>query len=508
MKSKNDKRSNLELNNVSPMFSKYASLIKDFAIKSREIIVWYRNNDDFETKQYFWCNDTLSNKIGVNRDSSTGLILSKDYYDSFVLDEEGLELIEKLKIARDKITSDETCDKVSYIVKVKNKDSNEIFYLDFILEVFERYDDGSLKVWGGNGVDVTSDFLQNKELEYYATHDSSTNLYNRMFINEYIKSSKMPSTYGVIVFDLDGLKIVNDAFGHREGDEVIKLIADLLKSVYKKGVVARIGGDEFLVIAPFSDKEYFIKRMELIQHKLNQNNEKHIIDIGLSSGYKIVENNNISYEEAFKTAESIMYSTKLVNSSATKSKSLKAILNVLDKESTNSKSIKQLEEHAVSILKGLGRNRKRDEDEIRMLSKVYDIGKIMIPENILQKSTTLVENEYRVIRKHPESGFKLIKNILNKENVSLGALHHHEWWDGSGYPFGLKGNNIPLFARIISVCDAYRAMNGTRPYSEKVSDDEILNELRNGSGKQFDPEIVEKFLKIIAGEDSVNLFTL
>ena len=148
----------------SPGFSKYKSMIQNMSISSREIIVWFRNKEDFDTEKFFWCNDTMSNKLGLTRNEE-GLIVTKEYYELFVLDKEGNALIEDLRIASQKIRNDATCDKVSYIVKLRNKISKKLVYLHYILEIFERYPDGTIKSWGGNGIDVTDTY--NTEAQTY-----------------------------------------------------------------------------------------------------------------------------------------------------------------------------------------------------------------------------------------------------------------------------------------------------------------------------------------------------
>ncbi len=138
----------------SPGFSKYMSMIQNKSINSREIIVWFRNKEDFDIKKFFWCNDAMSDKLGLTRNKE-GLIVTQEYYDLFVQDAEGLMLIEELKAVSMKVRTDHTNSDRSYIVKLRNKLTNKLVYLHYILEIFERYPDGSIKSWGGNGMDVT-----------------------------------------------------------------------------------------------------------------------------------------------------------------------------------------------------------------------------------------------------------------------------------------------------------------------------------------------------------------
>ena len=138
---------------------------------------------------------------------------------------------------------------------------------------------------------------------------------------------------------------------------------------------------------------------------------------------------------------------------------------------------------------------KIEKETLRLAAILHDIGKIWIPEEILNKASTLTAEELENIRKHPETGAKIIGNIKNLEEVVYGVRHHHERFDGKGYPDGLSGKQIPLMARILCVADSFDAMISPRPYRDSHGREKAINELKNGSGTQFDPEIVEAFLK-------------
>jgi len=133
-------------------------------------------------------------------------------------------------------------------------------------------------------------------------------------------------------------------------------------------------------------------------------------------------------------------------------------------------------------------------NDLSLLSSLHDIGKIAITEEILLKKTRLTEEEWEAIKKHPVIGSNIAKSTTQIAHVADGILYHHEWWDGSGYPKGLKGENIPIEARIISIVDAYDVMRNGRPYKRKMSKTEAVMELKRCSGTQFDPNLVEIFL--------------
>ena len=141
------------------IYSDYQSMITNKLINSREMIIWFRSNEEFDTSKYFWCNETMSDKLGLKRNSD-GLILTKDYYDLFVMDEEGLNFIDELKRVSKVVRGNLNNETGAYFVKLKNNVDGQIVYLHFILEVFERYPNGDIKTWGGNGIDVTNDYLE------------------------------------------------------------------------------------------------------------------------------------------------------------------------------------------------------------------------------------------------------------------------------------------------------------------------------------------------------------
>jgi HD-GYP domain-containing protein (c-di-GMP phosphodiesterase class II) len=142
----------------------------------------------------------------------------------------------------------------------------------------------------------------------------------------------------------------------------------------------------------------------------------------------------------------------------------------------------------------LNMTRESEKEDILLLAKVHDIGKITIPDHILNKPGRLTSDEFEIIKKHSEAGYKIIKNITDSDQVSSGVLSHHERWDGNGYPQGLKGYDIPIYARIISVVDAYDAMTSNRVYQKMKSKEQAIAELIKCSGSQFDPMVVNAFI--------------
>jgi len=163
------------------------------------------------------------------------------------------------------------------------------------------------------------------------------------------------------------------------------------------------------------------------------------------------------------------------------------------------------EEHITSMVEYadlLGRKINLDADqlmELWLLANVHDIGKIKIPENILIKNQELTDKEWEKIKEHSKEGYNIIKAMDSFSFSADKVLYHHENWDGSGYPKGLEGKNIPLLSRIISIVDAYDVMTNDRPYNSTKSKEEALEELKKCAGSQFDPYLVEKFIEVMEG---------
>jgi HD-GYP domain-containing protein (c-di-GMP phosphodiesterase class II) len=164
------------------------------------------------------------------------------------------------------------------------------------------------------------------------------------------------------------------------------------------------------------------------------------------------------------------------------------------------------EEHITSMVEYadlLGRKIDLNSDqlmELWLLANVHDIEKITIPKNILIKNEKLTNNEWEIIKEHSKEGYNIIKSMDSFSFAADKVLYHHEHWDGSGYPKGLEGENIPLLSRIISIVDAYDVMTSERPYSHAKLKEEALKEIERCSGTQFDPELAEIFIKMLTEE--------
>jgi diguanylate cyclase (GGDEF)-like protein len=358
--------------------------------------------------------------------------------------------------------------------------------------------DESGTVIGAFGIlkDITTLEKSKQEIEYFANYDVLTGLYNRNNFEKLHKSLDYSKDVCVLICDVDGLKLINDAFGHIEGDKLLVHLAHTLEEVGGSKNVFRIGGDEFVIIIYDANEELVLSIEKSIKDQIHKF-RLHSVGFDASIGYSFI-NKNKTFEDTFKKAENLMYRRKLTERKSRKSNALETIMQTMHERT------EETEEHchrvgdlSAELLKMTGRKRDYEIEEIKLVADVHDIGKISINDQILGKPNKLTEHEYEMIKYHSESGYKIISNIIDNEDIAVAVLYHHEKWDGTGYPHGLKGTKIPVYSRIIAICDAYDAMTSNRVYRDALSVKQAIREITRSSGTQFDPELVEYFLKIV-----------
>jgi len=477
--------------------NEHLQLAEKVAIKAGNVIVWYQNDSFIKNNNQIFGNDMFSQKLGIQRNSE-GMIELRKLRNTISLDTlEAKELCRTLLSQLNEIYDLKRNSLKHLLLKHKNLVTGEMFYFEHSIEVEEFNEDGSIKLIGGFMLDVTENMKKQEQIKFLANYDILSKLHNRNYFDEFINSDKMPSTYIIILLDIDGLKLINDAFGHIEGDKVIKKLASFLKEVYSDNLfIARIGGDEFVIVQNFTSLDIVSDQVDEIEAVFKKHNETAHIKMIVSMGGREVIDNDLSFEKAFTIAENLMYRKKLNNRSSRKSHALESIIETLNAKTEETKEHSdRMRVNALKTLLELGLSRASEKSDISLLARVHDIGKITIPDNILFKKDRLDESEFEVIKKHCEAGYKIIKNITDSDNVSEGVLSHHEHYDGSGYPQGLVGENIHLYARIISVIDAYDAMTNHRVYQKTKTKEEAIKEIIRCSGTQFDPKVVKAFLK-------------
>jgi len=347
--------------------------------------------------------------------------------------------------------------------------------------------------------DVTERKKTEEKLKFISFHDSLTGLYNRTYFEEELKrlNTKRQLPLSIIIGDINGLKLVNDAFGHLKGDLYLCEAARILEeSCRKEDVIARWGGDEFSIILPKTKNDHaykIIKRIRNAAKKIKENG----IPLSISLGASTKERPEQDIKTVIQVAEYNMYSHKLVERKSVSSSIISALERTMwEKSHETREHAERIKKLAVKLGKSINLYQNKL-DELILLSALHDIGKIAIADGILNKNDKLTEKEWRKIKKHPELGYNICESSPQLVSIAEAVLAHHEWWNGSGYPLGLKGKNIPITSCIIAIVDSYDVMITGRSYKEPLSKNEAIKELRKYSGIQFDPKLVKNLIEIL-----------
>jgi diguanylate cyclase (GGDEF)-like protein len=302
----------------------------------------------------------------------------------------------------------------------------------------------------------------------------------------------------VALFDLDGFKHYNDTFGHPAGDRLLARLGGRLQSaVAGVGTAYRMGGDEFCVLAP-ADPHGISPLIQLAAGALSETG--HAFAIGCSYGSALIPAEASSQEGALRQADQRMYQHKAGRSSASRQSS-DVLLKVLSERNSD------LREHVNGVATLATRIAERlrlpehETKRIGLAAELHDVGKTAIPDAILHKPGPLDEQEWDFMRRHTVIGERILLAAPSLAPTAELVRSSHEAFDGSGYPDKLKGEEIPLGARIIAVCDAFDAMTSTRAYRAAQSADDAIAELRRCAGTQFDPGVVEVFCALVEDDD-------
>ncbi|GKX64979.1 HD domain-containing phosphohydrolase [Inconstantimicrobium mannanitabidum] len=382
--------------------------------------------------------------------------------------------------------------------------SGEMQNFEYILEISGEAKWFEMRMVKNNEEQILAiirDISKRKEmeytLEYLSYHDQLTGLYNRRFFESELRrlDAECYLPLSIIMADVNGLKLVNDSFGHGTGDELLRKVVEVMKNGCREGdILARLAGDEFVILSPKTEAfeaEQIVKDIKALALK----EKVRSVDISVSLGYETKNNIGQKIEEVLKKAEDHMYRKKLLESPTMRGKTVNAIITALHEKN---KREEQHSHRTSELCESMGQVLGLPEDEIEELKTaglLHDIGKIAIEENILNKEARLTEEEMQQIMKHPEIGYRILSTVNELSELAEYVLAHHERWDGTGYPKGLKGDRIPLQSRIIAIADSYDAMISKRSYRDALPEEVAINELKLNSGKKFDPKLTRIFIE-------------
>lgn len=351
--------------------------------------------------------------------------------------------------------------------------------------------------------DITERKAAERKIEYLTYHDRLTGLNNRLYFDMKLKEfqERQIQPLSIIIGDMNGLKLANDAFGHSVGDQLLIRIANIMDDSASdiNGIVARLSGDEFAILLPEIGKV----GANMVCERIREGCEDALaggIKPSIALGFSAWSIDQNTVEEALREAEDNMYHNKLNESKSIRSAIIHSLQASLEEKTTETRShAERLRTLALKLGKrmNLGANAM---DELALAAVMHDIGKIGIPDSVLTKPEALDEEEWQVMKKHPEVGYHIILSSPNMSKVAEFILCHHERWDGTGYPQGLQRDSIPLISRIIAVVDSYDVMTSDRPYKTAISSEEALAEIERCAGTQFDPTIASVFVEMMRSD--------
>lgn len=382
------------------------------------------------------------------------------------------------------------------------------------------------------GTQADLDARHRRQLTLLASTDLLTGLYNYGYfqdkLNEYVQEASEKKPLALIIMDIDYFKHYNDIYGHQAGDNVLATVADIIiTKVGQRGFVSRYGGDEFVTVLLNTDSEKALQLAEEISMLIRSKDYPGVEhqpegQLTVSCGVAVYPTHARNTKDLFKHADQALYRAKSLNKNKVELyfsvfdnldlqgdekellNSIRTLVSVIDaKDRYTYGHSERVTSHAMALANRI----ELPQDQINLLSYaafLHDIGKIEVDREVLNKADSLSQEEWGELKQHPIWGSDIVKAVNQLQPIVPIIRHHHENYDGSGYPDGLAGDDIPMLARIIRMADSYDAMISHRPYKKPLSIPEAIEELSSNAGTQFDPNLMPPFLEIIHEQLNAN----
>ncbi|OQB13631.1 MAG: putative diguanylate cyclase YegE [Firmicutes bacterium ADurb.Bin193] len=381
---------------------------------------------------------------------------------------------------------------------------NEVFWradgtsFDAEYYAYPQYKDGVIIGAVVTFTDITRRKQNDEQIRFLSCHDALTGLKNRRYFEESLKDVDNEDNLPIsIVFaDINGLKMTNDVYGHASGDALIKKSAEVMKALCRESdTIARVGGDEFIIIMPNTDAAEAEKIMHRIKTEFS-NASVAAIRCSMSAGCDTKTSISQSIEEIMVNAENAMYKEKTLSRKTVNSDMINTIIRTLHDKYPRQK---QHSETVSDLCEKIAFSMKLPETEVKKFKRagyLHDIGKIALSESIMNKKK-LSEEEAEATHQHSIVGYRILNLFDDTLDLAEGVYAHHEKWDGTGYPKGIRGREIPLMARVIAVAEVYDAITANTS-SAPVSKKDALEKIKAMSGSYFDPEVVDAFIRVMS----------
>lgn len=381
----------------------------------------------------------------------------------------------------------------------------------WVLELGQGIYDPDGKVEALEGIVLDNSDRKKKDIQiaYLRERDFLTGLYNRRYMEREKKRLDRPEFWplSVAICDIDGLRVINHAYGYEEGDHLILKTAQLIRNCLRdEYVLGHTGGGEFVILMPHTDTHAADQlRMDIINsiESYNRVNKNALYTISVSIGHSTKETEDQQIQVVMTEADEYLRRHKMLNQNSSHSAIVASIMATLYAKS------QETEEHGQRLGKlclMLGKQldlSQAELDDLQLLSKLHDIGKVGIDDHILNKPGKLSQEELEIMKQHSEIGYRIAMTTPQLRHIAEHIMYHHERWDGTGYPLGLKGDETPIASRIISIADAFDAMTQDRVYRKALSKEDALKEIEQHAGTQFDPYIAKLFVRMLREKEDI-----